>query len=181
MGVRRFLPLIAVAAVIGGLAIGRGEARTPNPGKPSSRVGPVSHRLLSFLISTGPFTFRLASSGAMPVVTSAAAIRDARRYSPWRPASAEGISLVRFRDGTVNVPASTLAWLVSVQPRKPVYDGSKTSRGPAGNYFVVFIRARDGCLLAAAAGYSPTLANRSGSGGWGMGEVAGPAPCRARH
>jgi hypothetical protein len=138
----------------------------------SSRVGPVSHRLLRFLNSSGPMAFRLAGSGAGPKITTRAAIRDALRDALWRPATAKGISLVRFAHATGKIPAGTLAWLVSVKPRKPVYDGSKTLRGPAGNYFVVVIRARDGRFLGAADGYSPALANRSGNGGWGTAQFA---------
>jgi hypothetical protein len=138
----------------------------------SSRVGPVSHRLLRFLNSNGPMAFRLAGSGAEPKIKRPAAIQDALHRTLWGPASAKGISLVRFARGTAKIPVGTLAWLVSVNPRNPVYDGSKTSRGPAGNYFVVVIRAHDGRFLGAADGYSPALANRSGGGGWGTAELA---------
>jgi hypothetical protein len=152
------------------ICIGSGQL-APTRGS-SSRVGPVSHRLFRFLNSNGPMAFRLAGSGARPKIKRPAAIQDALRDALWRPASAKGISLVRFEHGTAKIPVGTLAWLVSVKPRKPIYDGSKTSRGPAGNYFVVVVRARDGRFLGAADGYSPALANRSGGGGWGTAELA---------
>jgi hypothetical protein len=66
-----------------------------------------------------------------------------------------------------------LAWLVSIKPWRPVYDGSKTSRGPAGNYFVVLVSSDNGRLVGSAAGYRPELAGRAGGSGWGEAELAG--------
>jgi hypothetical protein len=70
--------------------------------------------------------------------------------------------------------AGVLTWLVALEPRRPIRDGSARSRGRAANYVVAFIRARDGRFIGDAAGYSPQIAGRPGGSGWGMAELAGP-------
>jgi len=157
---------VIAVALVSGLVIASGAARSPK----ANGVGPVSHRLLQYLSSERPLALRLTRHRVRPKVTRAEAIKDAVRDARWRPASVTGISLVRFEHRTGGVAAWTLAWLASVKPRRPVYDGTKTSPGPAANYCVVVIRARDGRFLADEDGYSPSLANRSGSGGWATGE-----------
>jgi len=164
----RRLLLVAIVAACAGVVIATGEARSPVRGGVNSSVGRVSHRLLRFLNSNGPAAFRLAGSGAEPKITRRAAIRDALRDARWRPAAAKGISLVRFAHRAGSIPARTLAWLVRLKPRKPVYDGTKAALGPAANYFVVIIRTRDGRFLGSEDGY----ANRSGGAGWSTAELA---------
>jgi hypothetical protein len=151
-----------------GVVIPAAEARLA--GSPTGgRVGAVSHRLLRF-VSADTLELRIATGQAAVQISKQAAIRDALRDAPWRHASATGISLVRYVHRLHKVPAGTLAWLVSVKPQKPVYDGTKTDRGHAANYYVVVIRASDGVLLAALDGYSPAVTNGSGRGGWATGE-----------
>jgi hypothetical protein len=86
-----------------------------------------------------------------------------------------GVSMVRLSRSDGPGLAGELAWLVSVKPRRPVYDGSKTSHGPAANYFVIIVSARNGRFVGSADGYSPELAGRSGGSSWGAAELAGPA------
>jgi hypothetical protein len=167
----RPLFLIAIVGLIAGLAIANEKAYSANRAA-SSGIGPVSHRLLLFLNSHGPMEFRAAGTRARARITRAVAIKDALHDARWHTASISGISLVRFAHRTGDIPAGTLGWLANVRPREPIYDGGKASPEPAGNYFVVAIRARDGRFLAAEDGYSAALANRSGRGGWSTGEFA---------
>jgi hypothetical protein len=132
----------------------------------------VPHRLLGVLNSSGPAVFQLVGAQTSPTVARTAAIRDALRDASWHPVSATGVSLVRFAHRAAKIPAHTLAWLVRLKPRKPVYDGTKISPGFAANYFVVIIGARDGRFLGSADGYSPALAHRSGHRGWETAQLA---------
>jgi hypothetical protein len=134
---------------------------------------------MRYLTSHGPFALQLAGAGARAKLGRPTAITDALRDARWHPASATGISLVRISPTGRNVAHGELAWLVSVKPHRSVYDGSRTSRGPAGNYFVVLVSARDGRFVGSADGYSPELAGRAGGPGWAEAELSsspGPAP-----
>ena len=123
---------------------------------------------------TGPIAFTLAGPRARPGIPAAVASRDAVRKAQWRPESAKGASLVRLGPGE-GEPDGTLTWVVALKTRRPLCNESCDK--PA-NYVVAFIRARDGRFLGDAAGYSPQLAGRPGTGGWGMAELAGPPPHR---
>lgn len=163
--------LLALAGLISGLAIATGEARSTDRGGAGTTLGPVSHRLLRFLNSPGPpMAFQPAGPRAKPNINSAAASVEVLHDARWHPVSVTGISLVRFAHRTGEIPAGTLAWLASVEPRRPVYGGTKTSPGPAANYFVVVIGAGDGRFLADENGYSGALANHRGGPGWATGE-----------
>jgi hypothetical protein len=161
----RLLLLIAAVALSVVVVVAIGQARSPDRGADST-VAPVPERLVRVLNSSGPMRFSSAGPGARPTVTRRRAMQKGLRGSLWRPASVTGISLVRVSRKVGAIPGGTLAWLVSVKPQKSVYDGTKTAPGRAGNYFVVLICARNGRFLGAADGYSPALANRSGSGAW---------------
>jgi hypothetical protein len=168
--VRKATILFAVIGVAAALVVASSDAR---PTRTSKRVGPVPHRLLGVLNSSGPAVFQLVEAQTSPKVARTAAIRDALRDASWHPVSATGVSLVRFAHRAAKIPAHTLAWLVSLKPRKPVYDGTKTSPGFAANYFVVIIGARHGRFLGSADGYSPALAHRSGRrGSWETAQLA---------
>jgi hypothetical protein len=162
--------LVAVAAA---LSIATAAARSPAHRATTHALGPVPERLLRFLTPNGPIALELARPRTTPRLARPAAVRDALRLARWRPASATGISLVRVARTGRNPTGGVLAWLVSVKPRRPVYDGSKTSRGPAGNYFVVLVSADNGRFIGSAAGYSPQLAGHRGGSGWGEAELGG--------
>ena len=165
---RHLLTLTAVVSTCAALAVPAADASSASS-TTGTHVGPVSQRLFRF-VSSNVLELRIATGRAAGKISRPAAITDALRDAPWRHASATGISLVRYAHRLHEVPAGILAWLASVKPRKPVYDGTKTHRGHAANYYIVVVRASDGVLLAAVDGYSPALDNRSGRGGWGTGE-----------
>ena len=164
----RLLVWIALVSILGGLAAVTADGLAASGAATTSRVGPVSRRLLRFLNATGPAAFRLAAGRTTAKVTKPSALKDALRHARWRPAAATGISLVRLEHRTGNIPAGTLAWLVSVKPRAPVYD---SRRLPAANYFVVVISARNGRLLGDEDGYSRGLDPR-GRASWATAEWA---------
>jgi hypothetical protein len=154
----RAVVVIVVFLSMVGVAAGSPGARAAAGGMSAAHVGAVSGRLLRFLKSHGPGFLHSAQRSAA-TVTTGAAIRDALRDGQWHPVAATGISLVRILHQAGKVPRGTLAWLVSVKPRAPVYDSSSAS--PA-NYVVVVISAHDGQLLGDVAGYSSVLRHRSG-------------------
>jgi hypothetical protein len=169
--VRKAIILFAVIGVAVALVVATSDARPTGGGGMSKRAGPVPHRLLAVLNSSGPAAFKLVDATS-PKGAKTAAIRDALRDASWHPLRATGVSLVRFAHRAANIPRHELAWLVSLKPRKPVYDGTKSSPGFAANYFVVIIGARDGRFLGSADGYSPALAHRSGRHGWETAQLA---------
>jgi hypothetical protein len=149
-----------MAAGTGG-AGARGAASGVSP----RHVGSVSRNLLRFLSSQGPAFVRVAGRSS-PTITRSAAITDALRDGQWHPVAATGISLVRTTRQAGQVPRGTLAWLVSVMPRRPVYDSASD---PPANYVVVLISARGGQLLGDMAGYRP-VSDRHPGPRWSEGE-----------
>jgi hypothetical protein len=163
--------VIIVVSVTAGIAARTVAAREALTDRPPSHVGAVSPSLLHFLSSQGP-GLRQATNQPAATVTKAAAIRDALRHGQWHPVAATGISLVRTSHRAGDVPRGTLAWLVSVRPRAPVYDSADD---PPANYVVVVIDAGDGHLLGDMAGYRRVSGHRAGPS-WSEGEwTAGPA------
>jgi hypothetical protein len=159
--------LIVVVSVVVGMAAGAAGARVAVSDMSTAHVGAVSRSLLRFLNSQGS-GFQRPSQRSRATITRRAAIKDALRDGQWHPVAAIGISLVRITHQAGNLPKGTLAWLVSVKPRVPIYD---SSRAPPANYVVVVISAREGHLLGDMAGYSGVLAHRSGPS-WSEGEWA---------
>jgi hypothetical protein len=134
-------------------------------GKSPAHVGAVPRSLLRFLSSQGP-GLRQATNQSTVIVTKVAAIRDALQHGQWHPEAATGISLVRTSHPAGDIPRGTLAWLVDVTPRAPVYDSADD---PPANYVVVAIDARDGHLLGDMAGYHGLSGHRAGPS-WSEGE-----------
>ncbi len=164
----RQFTVVAMASVWLMIAGAGGAGARGAASSPSARhVGPVTRDLLRFLSSQGPAFVRAAGRSA-PAVTRSAAIADALRDGQWHPVAARGISLVRTTRRAGQVPRGTLAWLVSVEPRRPVYDGPAD---PPANFVVVLISAADGHLLGDMAGYRSVSGRRRGAT-WSEGEWA---------
>jgi hypothetical protein len=163
---RGTIVVIVVVSIVVGIT-GSAGARLAGSDTSTGHVGAVSRSLLRFLSSQGPGFLR-PTERATATITRATAITDALRDGQWHPVAATGISLVRVTHRAGDVPRGTLAWLVSVKPRTPVYDSSDA---PPANYVVVVINARDGHLLGDMAGYSRGLSHHPGAG-WSEGEWA---------
>jgi hypothetical protein len=160
----RIVVIIVISVMVGITATTTAAGKAQGGGSPA-HVGAVSRSLLHFLSSQGP-GLRQATDQSAATVTKAAAIRDALRHGQWHPIAATGISLVRTSHPAGDVPRGTLAWLVSVRPRAPVYDSADD---PPANYVVVVIDARDGHLLGDMAGYHRLSGHRAGPS-WSEGE-----------
>jgi hypothetical protein len=172
--VRLSLGAVLTVAVIGSAGVSIASARE---GAPSHvRTGPVSYPLLRFLRAYGPESFSVA--GARPGLGKATAVRDALRLSPWRLVSDRGITLVKVtrsrRQGIIST--GKLVWLVSLKPHHRVYEpqlpcckpalAASLVRGPAADFFVVLIDARNGHLLEAVDGYTASLGPASHGPDW---------------
>jgi hypothetical protein len=165
--VRCTIVVIAVVLIVVAIIGGSAGARVAGSDISTGHVGAVSQGLLRFLSSQGPGFLRSAERST-PMITRATAITDALRDGQWHPVAATGISLVRVTHQAGKVPKGTLAWLVSVRPRAPIYDSSSA---PPANYVVVVISARNGHLLGDMAGYSRVLGHHPAPG-WSEGEWA---------
>ncbi len=164
---RCMIVVIFVVSIIVGMAARTAAARGALSDMSTARVGAVSRSLLRFLSSQRP-GLQLATVRPAATITKSVAIKQALRDGRWHPVAATGISLVRISHRAGKVPKGTLAWLVSVKPRTPVYDSADA---PPANYVVVVISARDGHLLGDMAGHSRVLGHRPGPS-WSEGEWA---------
>ena len=162
---RRSLVVIAAVSALGGASAGAAGARSVRGEPAANHVAPVARRLFRFF-SSHVIELQLANRQRKTKITRRMAIGDALRDAPWHHASVTGISLVRYTHRVHRVPAGSLAWLVSLQPRSPIHDSPTV---PPANYSAVVIGAIDGRLFAAVDGYSYALGGRPGRS-WGTGE-----------
>jgi hypothetical protein len=103
-----------------------------------------------------------AISGATsPLVSEATAEATAANLGIWGPATPTGESLVSFGSAAITQStAPTTVWLISLQPKQPVYPASDGPVGPSGSvqtfgpdtYFVVAVNPATGAFVEASDG-----------------------------